>query len=263
MNRILLYPYHMRCASPKDICRGLVEQGHNSFRVFPDRDYRPKPTDLIINWGCSTAPTWRNPLRYPLTILNSWENVRNAVNKIYSLAIFRAMGISCPDTTITHADAARWLQEGNRVVGRQTVTGRAGRGILIMEPYTQLIECPLYTLYKPKRKEFRLHVFQDKVIDAQEKRRKKGGSNYNSKVRTHMHGWVFCHENVILPADAEKEAIASVKALGLDFGGVDLIWNEKENKSYVLEVNSAPGLEGSTIQKYIDEFSKLVTPVTN
>ena len=52
-------------------------------------------------------------------------------------------------------------------------------------------------------------------------------------------------------------AVNAVKALGLDFGAVDIIYNEKENQYYVLEVNTAPGLEGTTLIKYAERFSKL------
>jgi D-alanine-D-alanine ligase-like ATP-grasp enzyme len=36
----------------------------------------------------------------------------------------------------------------------------------------------------------------------------------------------------------------------LDFGAVDVIWNEKQQRAYVLEVNTAPGLEGQTVDDY-------------
>ena len=44
------------------------------------------------------------------------------------------------------------------------------------------------------------------------------------------------------------EATKAVAALGLDFGAVDVIYNEKYGRAYVLEVNTAPGLgEGIAI----------------
>lgn len=47
-------------------------------------------------------------------------------------------------------------------------------------------------------------------------------------------------------------ALAACNALGLESGAVDIIWNEKENKCYVLEVNTAPGICGITTKKYTD-----------
>ena len=57
-----------------------------------------------------------------------------------------------------------------------------------------------------------------------------------------------------LPEDCEKQAVAAVVALGLDFGAVDVVYNVKEQKAYVLEVNSAPGLSGTTLDKYVEVF---------
>ena len=50
-----------------------------------------------------------------------------------------------------------------------------------------------------------------------------------------------------------------LKELGLDFGAVDVIWNEHESKAYVLEINTAPGLEGSTVEDYKEFFNRAVT----
>ena len=47
-------------------------------------------------------------------------------------------------------------------------------------------------------------------------------------------------------------AINAVKAVGYKYGAVDLIYNEKRNQCYVLEVNSRPGLMGTTLDRYAD-----------
>ena len=44
----------------------------------------------------------------------------------------------------------------------------------------------------------------------------------------------------------------AVTALGLEFGAVDIIYNDKSKKLFVLEVNTAPGIEGATVTKYKD-----------
>ena len=48
-------------------------------------------------------------------------------------------------------------------------------------------------------------------------------------------------------------------AVGLKIGAVDIIWNELENKCYVLEINTAPGLEGTTLVKYTEAILKEIT----
>jgi len=54
-------------------------------------------------------------------------------------------------------------------------------------------------------------------------------------------------------------ALQACQALGLNSGAVDIIWNEKENKCYVLEVNTAPGIEGTTCKKYTNEIIESLT----
>ncbi len=54
-------------------------------------------------------------------------------------------------------------------------------------------------------------------------------------------------------------AIACMQVLGLCFGAVDVLYNEKQNKAYVLEVNSSPGLSGEeTLKRYTEEFKRYV-----
>jgi glutathione synthase/RimK-type ligase-like ATP-grasp enzyme len=55
----------------------------------------------------------------------------------------------------------------------------------------------------------------------------------------------------------QEAAIRTVEILGLDFGAVDIIWNKKQDRYYVLEVNTAPGLEGETVVRYANAFKEL------
>ena len=83
----------------------------------------------------------------------------------------------------------------------------------------------------------------------------------DTKIRNHKNGWVYAREGITIPDDLEQQAFNTMQALGLKFGAVDLIWNEHENKSYVLEVNTAPGLVGTTLSKYVDAFVKDINNV--
>jgi glutathione synthase/RimK-type ligase-like ATP-grasp enzyme len=135
------------------------------------------------------------------------------------------------------------------------LNGHSGRGIVLSTSDNghPLVNAPLYVKYKKKRKEFRVHVFQGAIIDVAEKRRMRAERRpdiFDGYIRNHANGWVFCRNSVVRPADLEGSALAACAALGLDFGAVDIIWNERENKSYVLEVNTAPGLMGTTLTNY-------------
>ena len=78
---------------------------------------------------------------------------------------------------------------------------------------------------------------------------------FDGYVRNLANGWVFCRDNVVEPDGLRDAAVSACAALGLDFGAVDIIWNERENKCYVLEVNTAPGLQGTTLENYANAIA--------
>jgi glutathione synthase/RimK-type ligase-like ATP-grasp enzyme len=94
-----------------------------------------------------------------------------------------------------------------------------------------------------------LYVFDGQVIDVQQKRRREG-ANATNEIRNTANGWVFCREGVEAPAIAVEAAKAAVEALGLDFGAVDIKCNRQGTRCAVLEVNTAPGLEGTSLVNY-------------
>ena len=57
------------------------------------------------------------------------------------------------------------------------------------------------------------------------------------------------------PEGIVEQAKRSVIEAGLDFGAVDVIYNVHHKKAYVLEVNTAPGLEGTTLEVYARAIS--------
>jgi len=189
--------------------------------------------------------------------INNVHAVHTATNKVYALTRFTTKGVSCPPWTTHKEEAARWVAAGETVVGRKTVTGSEGKGIVIITSLIDFPDCPLYTKYIKKKKEFRVHVVGGQAIDVQQKVRKRNAAPGNFYVRNTANGFVFHRSNIDIPVGLVAEAIKAVTALGLDFGAVDVVWNEHQNKSYVLEVNTAPGIEGSTVVKYKEALSAL------
>lgn len=217
--------------------------------------YKQRKEDLNINWGCGN-----NLL--PMPILNRPSAVRDAINKLETFKLLQDK-VNIPEWTTDPAIANNW---NTSFIGRQTLTGFGGKGILFFDPKYPFAEgglypapenienrdaCPLYVQYKKKKKEFRVHVFGNEVIDVtQKKKRTDFDGEINTKIRNYGNGWVYCREGIEIPDDLFDQAKKAIEAVGLDFGAVDIIWNEKENKSYVLEINTAPGLEGTTIESY-------------
>lgn len=224
--------------------------------VFPDRNYNPRKSHVIINWGNSEVPKWYNKAA---KVYNKPEAVAKAINKLTAFREFKLNDVPIPEFTTSHEEATKWLSEGATIVVRGNLNGHGGSGISIHSE-GNLARAPLYVKYKKKRKEFRVHVFNGKVIDVLEKRKRNGFNDLpdaNPYIRSHGYGWVFCHNSIVKPDTLDEVAIKAVSALGLDFGGVDIIWNEKENKCYVLEVNTAPGVEESSVLRYVETITSL------
>lgn len=176
-------------------------------------------------------------------------------NKIEQLSLFKSSGVSSPRFT-THIDAVKEL--GKTVFARTLINSTNGRGIVEIntEGTERIVVAPLYTEYIPKKAEYRFHVFGDKVIDVQEKRKRRG-AEINHRIRNVSNGYVYCRDDINPPSGAADLAIRAVQAVGYQYGAVDIIYNEKRNQCYVLEVNSRPGLMGTTLDKYSDAIIEM------
>lgn len=208
----------------------------------------------VINWGCSNVP---NRLLGGGRTINPVAAVAIAANKLTTFQTLATNpAINLPLFTTDRAVAHQWIvPEGRVVVCRTQLNGHSGAGIVVAAREEDLVDCPLYTQYIKKKYEFRVHVAFGQVIDIQAKRKRadfEGDVDY--AIRNHARGWVYCRENIVEPHDLRAQAEAAIRTLGLDFGAVDIIHNEHQNKSYVLEVNTAPGLEGTTVEKYTNAF---------
>jgi hypothetical protein len=171
------------------------------------------------------------------------------------LEAFKRGNVPCPDF-VTNSAAVADLN-CTKVVARQVINGSEGVGIIVFDKGTEVPPAPLYTAYVPKRKEFRVHIWNGEVIDVQEKRKKQGfNGDRNTFVRNTNNGYVFCRTDVVEPTDLRSIAVNAVTAIQRDYGAVDVIWNETQNKCYVLEVNSRPGMEGTTVDIYANAILK-------
>lgn len=216
--KIRIVPYKLGSAGAKLLAQVLsTKLGYKVFRGAP------RANRVNVHWG------------------------RPGPNKLESFQKFEQAGVSCVPYTSSKEVAQGWLDQGKTVFAR-TTGGQGGSGITIVQPGEVLPDRPLYTQYVKKKKEFRVHVYNGQAIDVQEKRRKNGTDS--SLIRSHGNGYVFCHENIVEPDGLRVLGVAAVGALGLPLGAVDIIYNEHQNKLYVLEANSAPGLCPTTAEKY-------------
>jgi len=223
-------------------------------RIVPYRPKSKSAKDLAIALtGKLGYKVWRGPAKYGHRNLLWGKPGHPATNKIATFEILEKGSVNHVPYTTSSEVAQGWQKEGYTVFAR-TAGGQGGNNITVVLPDETLPERELYTQYVKKKKEFRVHVFNGKVIDVQEKR-KKSGKEVNQLIRSHSNGWVFCHQNIEEPPELRSLGIAAVQALGLDFGAVDIIWNQHYNKCYVLEVNTAPGLCPTTTELYANEIA--------
>ena len=174
------------------------------------------------------------------------------VDKLQQFNWFSQNEIPSLEYTTDSGLVLQWLAAGNTVFGRRLLSSSCGKGIVIMEEDSEVEYCPVYTKYKKKKREFRVHVFKDTVVAVVEKKLR---SNWNgpreSKIRNLANGYVFCScENE--PDGLRELAKRAAGVVSSDFKGVDIGFNEKQNELFVIEVNSAPGMEGSRIPAYIN-----------
>jgi len=255
--RINVYPYKLGSRSAKALSVAL---GGKVLKHVGSK-FRPRHGDVVVNWGASNVPDFG-----PATTLNADVSVAQC-----KLASFRALEeaeVSVPVfcTTIEDAKLMKFP-----VVCRTKLRGHSGDGIVIADTAEELVPAPLYTQYTKKKDEYRVHVTRKYAghVDGepnflcdsffiQRKARKLEVENPNWQVRNLAGGFVF----VEVEADEVPEAVLSaaedtIEALNLTFGGVDVMWNEREGKAYVLECNTACGLEERTAAHYSDAIRNL------
>ena len=70
-------------------------------------------------------------------------------------------------------------------------------------------------------------------------------------------GYVFAREGIHKPDTIDVLSVQAIEALGLTYGAVDII-EDKQGNLYVLEINTAFGLEGTTISLVGDAIKGLL-----
>lgn len=247
MPKFRIYPYKQGSASAKK----LAETLDGKVLKHVGSKYRPRLGDVVVNWGAGAPPVFA-----PATTLNA--DVGVAQDKLATFKALGAAGVRIPDCFEGRAAANAAPANVFPLVCRTKLRGHSGDGIVIANNAEELVDAPLYTRYVKKKDEYRVHVLKDQAFFIQRKARKLDNDKPNWLVRNLAGGFVFveCPADEV-PADVVNQAVATVAALAIDFGGVDVIWNDKEGKAYVLEVNTACGLEDRTAERYKQALGNL------
>lgn len=187
-------------------------------------------------------------LNQNLTVLN----YGNGVDKLTQYAFFKEKNLSHPEWTTSKDEALQWQNEGHFVVARERIKSQAGGGVYVIEPGQLMPDAKVYTKYLKKKREFRVNIFKDKVVNIREKvKQKKEGSTY---IRNTANGYTTTHckpMSLSLTERLKALALEARKVSKSDFIGVDIGYNEFYDNAFVLEVNSGPSIEGSSVLDFV------------
>lgn len=197
-----------------------------------------KVGDLVVNWG----ETYPAQVQKGARVLNP----RMTFNKLKELTRLELKGVKVP--RFSYTEKPGWVGRMHKHTGGE-----------------DLLHPPLNPAFYVQRlnvvREFRIHVFGGISIRAGMKVPRV--ADPHPWVRSYDGGWKLDYGEVCqkyLKQKVRDAAKAAVAALELDFGAVD-VGLLADGTVVVFEVNKAPGLEGNTLQVYVNKikgvFSKL------
>lgn len=193
--------------------------------------------DATVSYGCRLTAGPRT--------LNA---MAGGGNKYEELVTLHKMGVNCPRFWLSR-DIVGNKQCPTLVLGRR-FNHHGGTDIRLCATPASVRywagRRDFFTQVIPNDREFRVWVYRGAHLGTYEKVKVRAGRPGFG--RNYRNGYAF----QLVPTDrvsrdAVESAKAAIKALGLDFGAVDIIHGEDKNY-YVLEVNSAPGVQGDTRQ---------------
>ena len=133
---------------------------------------------------------------------------------------------------------------------------------------TDITSFAFATRYIPPEREYRIHIGKTRQgnfysICAQRKYQPDNLIATSYIIRSWAHGWRFYTIRNLnnIPPNVLLYSKRAIQALGLDFGAVDILTTDEKSddglrKAYILEVNTAPGLDERTAKRYADYFRK-------
>lgn len=197
-------------------------------------------------------------------LFNKYDSIMKTKNKVKTMQILDDKGIPIPKTVFVNRQDD--LKQAADLVGGfplivKTPVGSFGAGVTIVESMRALKsfllwDRPMYILQQyvkySKGKDIRVFVINDAVAGSMMRSAKKGEFRSNIEL-----GGVG--KPVEITEEEENIALRSIQALGLHYGGVDIM--RGEDGPVVLEVNSNPGFKelekatGVSIAKGIVEYA--------
>lgn len=227
-----------------------------------DSKFKGDYTKKVLNWGCSDLPLQVRRA----TVFNNEHNVDWAINKIKAFTHLQGPRVRTVPWTTDINVARAWLADGSRVFGRTKVKGKDGEGLIECLDEPDLVGVKLWTKFIPAIKEYRVNV----VVTERDPenwneyetavQRKVPLDGYvgalNPDIKTSGNGYGFKFVTRNIPEEVVEMAIFALNRLGLDFGGVDVLWDG--TRAWVLEVNTAPQFTPRVIETLKPAFKRML-----
>jgi hypothetical protein len=187
--------------------------------------------EAVVSYG--------RPVNQNLPTLNGAAGTRN---KYEELRVLHAAGIPVPAFGRTPEEVAGGGEGTPRVLGRMFKHSK-GTDIAVLRDARRFTGSEYFVRYIAPEREYRVWAFRGQCLGVYEKllryprkqARDPQGIPWNWR---RGYAFEFYHN---APEDLKALGVASVKALGLDFGAVDILHGQ-DGLMYVLEVNTAPGV---------------------
>ena len=258
-----------------------ISQSVSNGRFLRKND-SPIPSSIrtVINMGCSSITRRMNE---SVRVLNRPEQVAIASSKVATFSALRGTrslgaNITPWSTEDQHEAVFHAVTNNKSIVCRTVDNGHSGAGIVLVTPDElrangNLPRASVYVEAIQKRREYRVHVGRAQTgihtaIDIARKVRRSGvedgGVNSSDRpfIWNHGNDFIFQRGGVsntdVVIRKAYQVAASAVTALALDFAAVDVVVEAggplEDARIFVLEVNTSPGMEGTTLSQYSDFF---------
>lgn len=201
-------------------------------------------SSVVVRWGTREAL----PTNNETVVYNRADALKVATDKKLSREVFIEKGVNCPVLVTGNNFSEDFLP----IIGRPPIHSK-GRNFAVLrserefrDHYAMHGNDWYYSNFIDKDSEFRIHVAHGKALAVMEKPRPQNENIAWNRAQNDVDpftyvDWDAVDERGLKPVVVE--AIKAVKAVGLDFGGVDVML--KGDMAYVLEVNTAPTLNSS------------------
>lgn len=245
---IIVHPYKTASKSARALADALdVPLNGRDMQLMTGRQ-----SITVVNWGCGNPPGAIKACR----VLNKPEAICKAVNKLTTFQTLKAANVRTVPWTTGEADALLWLKGGFKVCARTALEGKDGEGLLLLEGVKTdwfgrplpLPKASVYTKFVPSQAEYRVNVCGNRTMGVQKKVPTTNNANADIKTGGNGYGFRLLSDGEI-PHGIRPLARDAIAALGLDFGGVDVLVGV-DGTPYILECNSAPELTPSMVTAY-------------